>query len=211
MKRVGGNNVDEVTVTASGGPSDNVIGYGEGEQIRTYVKNATSQVGTAYFDGVNSGVDTGPGDPNRFGWHAQCRPGDPDRRQQRLFRHGKHARRQQHAAACDRLGRPTEDVPELKLQMGRQASLFAARNDMDQSQEDRERQRRHLYQDALPSSRNGKRTSISSAPTTSISAITPPTDRPPTGRSRSPFTTSSWPWAMRSALIPTPIPRTPTS
>ena len=31
--------------------------------------------------------------------------------------------------------RAPENVPELKLQMGRQASLFAARNDMDQSQE----------------------------------------------------------------------------
>ena len=44
------------------------------------------------------------------------------------------------------------DVPELKLQMGRQASIFAARNDMDQSQEadQWQRQRRGIYDKLLP-------------------------------------------------------------
>ena len=96
--------------------------------------------------------------------------------------------------------------------MGRQASLFAARNDMDQSQETRERQRRHLRPSMLPSSRSGRRTSTSSAPTTSISATTPPTGPDHRlGELEGRSTTSCWRWATRSARIPIPIPRTPTS
>ena len=46
--------------------------------------------------------------------------------------------------------RAREDVPELKLQMGRQASLFAARNDMDQSQETSRTSAAGIYDKLLP-------------------------------------------------------------
>jgi hypothetical protein len=135
VKRVGGNNVDEVTVTATGGQSGNVIGYGEDEQIRTYLKNATSQVGTAYFEGVDGGTTqvlanqtasdgthnavlaTQTGGNNVF-FSTESMLADSN-----MLQH-----------AIGWAARP-ENVPELKLQMGRQASLFASRNDMDQSQE----------------------------------------------------------------------------
>jgi Ca2+-binding RTX toxin-like protein/peptidoglycan/xylan/chitin deacetylase (PgdA/CDA1 family) len=135
VKRVGGNNVDEVTVTASSGQSSHVIGYDSGEQIRTYVKNATSQVGTAYFEGVNGAstqvlatqtasdgthnavLATQTGGNNVF-FATESMLADSNMLQHAI---GWAAR--------------SENVPELKLQMGRQASIFAARNDMDQSQE----------------------------------------------------------------------------
>ncbi|WP_201831076.1 Ig-like domain-containing protein [Microvirga zambiensis] len=135
VKRVGSNNVDEVTVTASGVQSGHVIGYDSGEQIRTYVKNATSLVGTAYFEGVNgestqvlatqSASDgthnavlaTQTGGNNVF-FATESMLADSN-----MLQH-----------AIGWAARP-ENVPELKLQMGRQASIFAARNDMDQSQE----------------------------------------------------------------------------
>jgi Ca2+-binding RTX toxin-like protein/peptidoglycan/xylan/chitin deacetylase (PgdA/CDA1 family) len=135
VKRVGGNNVDEVTVTATGGQSGNVIGYSGGEQIRTYLKNAASQVGTAYFEGVEGGTTqvlanqtasdgihnavlaTRTGGNNVF-FATESMLADSN-----MLQH-----------AIGWAARP-ENAPELKLQMGRQASLFAARNDMDQSQE----------------------------------------------------------------------------
>ena len=135
VERVGGGNVDQIVVTGAGGASADVIGYSEGEKVRSYSENDTSQIGTSYFDGVAGGstqvlatqatsdgtknavLATQTGGNNVF-FATESMLADSNMLQHAI---GWAARAQ--------------DVPELKLQMGRQASIFAARNDMDQSQE----------------------------------------------------------------------------
>ena len=147
VKRVGGNNVDQITVTGAGGASADVIGYGEGEQIRSYRKmprrRSAPPISTAWrrgstqvlatqttaSDGTHNAVLATQTGGNNVFFATESMLADSNMLQHAI---GWAAR--------------AEDVPELKLQMGRQASLFAARNDMDQSQETRERQRRHLHQ-----------------------------------------------------------------
>jgi Ca2+-binding RTX toxin-like protein/peptidoglycan/xylan/chitin deacetylase (PgdA/CDA1 family) len=137
VKRTGGNNVDEVTVTASGGPSSHAIGYDEGEQIRTYLKNATSQVGTAYFDGVTGGsTQVLATQTASDGTHNAVLATQTGGNNVFFATEGMLADSNMLQHAIGWAAR-SQDVPELKLQMGRQASLFAARNDMDQSQEAR--------------------------------------------------------------------------
>jgi Ca2+-binding RTX toxin-like protein/peptidoglycan/xylan/chitin deacetylase (PgdA/CDA1 family) len=134
VERVGGGEVDQITVAATGTGSAAVIGY-ENETIRTYSQDNPAKVGTSYFNGAegssaqvlatqttsdgtkNAVLTTQTGGNNVF-FATESMLADSN-----MLQH-----------AIGWAARP-QDAPELKLQMGRQASIFAARNDMDQSQE----------------------------------------------------------------------------
>ena len=133
----------EVIVTGAGGASADVIGYGEGEQIRTYLekchvagrhllfrrrerRGSTQVVATqTASDGTHNAVLATQTGGNNVFFATEGMLADSNMLQHAI------------GWAARAAGRP-----ELKLQMGRQASMFAARNDMDQSQEAQRRQRR---------------------------------------------------------------------
>ena len=112
-----------------------IIGYGDGDAIRTYVKNATSQVGTSYFKGVND-ADTQvvAEQTNSAGTHNAVLATQTGSNNVFFATEGMLADSNMLQHAISWAARPL-DSPVLKLQMGRQTSIFAARNDMDQSQE----------------------------------------------------------------------------
>ena len=212
---LGGASVDQVTVTGNGDAAPAIIGYGDGDAIRTYVKNATSQVGTSYFKGVND-ADTQvvAEQTDSTGTHNAVLATQTGSNNVFFATEGMLADSNMLQHAISWAARPL-DSPVLKLQMGRQTSIFAARNDMDQSQEAQDVSGNDNGGEAsttsfCPSLRSGKRISISSAHTTSISGITPKTGSPPTGRYQSRIISNCSRWAMRSALTPTLIPTTRT-
>jgi peptidoglycan/xylan/chitin deacetylase (PgdA/CDA1 family) len=133
VERTGGGSSNVVSVTATGDQS--VTGYADGEVVHTYTATGTSQIGTAYFNGVSAGstqvvatqttsdgtnaavLTTQTGGNNVF-FATESFLADSNMLQNAL------QWSVQSAAA-----------PELMLHMSRYSSLFASRTDMDQSQE----------------------------------------------------------------------------
>jgi len=137
VERLGGDNVAQVTETA-GPNAEGLIGYPAGEPIHTYLRNATSMVGTAYFGGVDGSAQvvatqtTSGGTANdTYNAVLTTQTGGKN-----VFfaTEGMLADSNMLAHALDyTIQSQKPAAPELSLQMSRFDSMVATRVDMDQA------------------------------------------------------------------------------
>ncbi|WP_162820462.1 polysaccharide deacetylase family protein, partial [Microvirga calopogonii] len=149
VERIGGSNVAEVTVTGSSDSGAHIIGYGEGEPIRTYSQTGAALVGTAWFSGVSNGTSQVLATQSASdGTHDAVLATQTGSNNVFFATEGMMADSNmlQHAIGW---AAGALESPQLKLQMGRQTSLFASRTDMDQSQEVND-VRNGIYDKLLP-------------------------------------------------------------
>ena len=107
-------------------------GYAAGETVGTY--GNTSFLDFTGRHGLRPNPVHPGGGERRRKPDLQCGDRDTDRWAKRPLRDRRRAREQQHPSAGDRV-ECHGCLPSVKIQMTRGTSLFAARNDMDQSQE----------------------------------------------------------------------------
>jgi peptidoglycan/xylan/chitin deacetylase (PgdA/CDA1 family) len=136
VERLGGDNVASVVVSATEGAAP-VIGYDAGP-IRTYVENATSKVGTAYFGGVDSSAQvvatqtTSGGTTN--GTYNAVLTTQTGGKNVFFATEGMLADSNMLSNALDyTIQSQKPGAPELSLQMSRFASIVSTRVDMDQA------------------------------------------------------------------------------
>ena len=136
VERLGGDNVAAVTVTATANGAP-VIGYDAGE-IRTYLENATSKVGTAYFGGVDGSAQvvatqtTSGGTVD--GTYNAVLATQTGGKNVFFATEGMLADSNMLSNALDyTIQSQKPGAPELSLQMSRFASIVSTRVDMDQA------------------------------------------------------------------------------